>query len=183
VANELIELDNKANRTAVAANELRDDFNAIMGGIESLASLREAADRVHGWGEEAVGNPQQMVQQLASFGQNELRNQAFEVMVRPLVGRYLMNGDMTGDEYLRSVRVVNRNTGRVGLEAFEFYQLSNLGVGNSVLIDRNGNVNLTVSYEVEYTFGALPLPFNPTLRITQTAITKGWLNGSGEGYW
>ena len=124
-----------------------------------------------------------MISQLLSFGQNELRNQAFELMVRPLVGRYLMNGDMTGDEYLRSVRVVNRHTGAVGLDALEFYQFSNLGMGNSVLIDRNGNINLTVYYEVEYTFGALPLPFNPTLRITQTAITKAWLNGSGAGYW
>jgi len=183
VANELTTLDNKANRVAQSANELRDDFNSALDGIESLANLRNTAERVYGWGEEAAGNPQQMVQQLLSFGQNELRNQAFEVMVRPLVGRYLLNGDMTGDEYLRSVRVVNRHTGNAGLEALEFYRFSNLGLGNSVLIDRNGNVKLTVEYEVEYTFGALPLPFSPTLRITQTAVTKAWLNGSGEGYW
>jgi len=183
VANELTALDHKADRTAIAANELRDDFNAALSGIESLANLRDVADRVHGWGEESMGNPQQTAAQLLSFGQNELRNQAFEVMVRPLVGRYLINGDITGDEYLRSVRVVNRHTGTLGLDALEFYRFSNLGMGNSVLIDRNGNINLTVQYEVEYTFGALPLPFNPTLRITQTAVTKAWLNGSGVGYW
>jgi hypothetical protein len=90
---------------------------------------------------------------------------------------------MTGDAYLRSVNVISSQTGARGLDALEFFQYSNLGLGNSVLIDKDGNVNLTVEYEVEYKFGALPLPFQPTLRITQTAVTKAWLNGSGRGYW
>lgn len=51
IVNELVALDNKANRTAVGANELRDDFNAVLGGVESLANLRDAAGRVHGVGE------------------------------------------------------------------------------------------------------------------------------------
>jgi len=183
VANELTALDNKADNTARVSNELRANINDVLSGIEALAGTRNVANRVYGWGEEALGNPQAVINQLKSFGINELRNQVFEIMVRPLVGRYLANGEMTGDEYLKSVRVVNRRTGATGLDALEFYQLNNLGIGNSVLIDADGNVKLTVAYEVEYTFGALPLPFRPTLRITQTAITSAWLNGSGRGYW
>jgi hypothetical protein len=119
---------------------------------------------------------------IASYAAEELRSKLFEELVRPLVGRYLANGDMSGDEYLRSVRVVNRDSSAAGLSALEFYNAGNLGTGNSVLIDMDGNVKLIVTYEVEYTFGALPLPFGPTLQITQTAVTKAWTNGSGEGY-
>jgi len=190
IANDLTALDNKADKVAREANALRNDVNAVLSGIENLSSISgvagfigDAGSRVYGWGESAAGEPQAALSLLMNFGLSELRNQVFEELARPLVGRYLANGDITGDEYLRSVRVVNRNTGKRGLDALEFYQFSNLGLGNSVLIDSNGNVKLTVEYEVEYSFGALPLPFRPTLRITQTAITKAWLNGSGKGYW
>jgi len=64
----------------------------------------------------------------------------------------------------------------------EFYQIGNLGSGNSVLIDSKGNIKLVVEYEIMYTFGGLKLPFKPTLRVTQAVITKAWLNGSGKGY-
>jgi len=186
IANEMTALDNKAFKTAKEANELRDDINAVLSGIGSLAGARELAGRVFGTGEAAIGDPETAVKTLTEFGLNEMRNQVFESVARPLVGRYLMNGDMTGDEYLRSVRVVSSNNNAIvarGLDALEFFQFKNLGLGNSVLIDKDGNVNLTVEYEVEYTFGALRLPFSPTLRITQTAVTKAWLNGSGKGYW
>jgi hypothetical protein len=78
--------------------------------------------------------------------------------------------------------VVNSATGAVGLQALEFNQADG-GGRVSALLDSDGNVRLTVQYEVEYTFGGLPLPFTPTLKITQTAVTKAWLNGSGKGYW
>jgi len=183
VANDLTALDNKAGKTAVTVNELRSDLNSILNGIGTLADMWGSANRIFGAGEQAIGNPEALVEQLTSYGINEMRNQIFETMVRPLVGRYLMSGELSGDEYLQSVRVINRHTGATGLAALEFYQFNNLGLGNSVLIDENGNVKLTVEYEVEYSFGALPLPFRPTLRITQTAVTKAWLNGSGGGYW
>jgi len=183
IADDLTALDNKADNTAREINDFLGDLNSVMNGIDILAGTRQTVDRVYGWGEAAMGDPQAVRSSLLSFTVNELRNQVFELMVRPLVGRYLMNGDMTGDEYLQSVRVVNSRTGAAGLDALEFYRFNNFGLGNSVLIDKDGNVKLTVEYEVEYTFGVLPLPFNPTLRITQTAVTKAWLNGSGRGYW
>ena len=190
IANDLTALDNKASRTAAEVSTLQSEISAVLCALESLSdaggligSAGNALNLSYGWGEEAVGDPQEALGKLLSFGQNELKNQVFEVMARPLVGRYLANGDMTGDEYLRSVGVVNSRTGASGIDALEFFKLSNLGEGNSVLLDKDGNVKLTVEYEVEYSFGALPLPFSPTLRITQTAVTKAWLNGSGEGYW
>ena len=140
-------------------------------------------DRVYGYGEAAVGDPEAAFQIIMNYGVNELRNQVFAEIIRPLVGRYLANGDLTGDEYLTSMGVVNKHTGKAGLEALDFASLRNIGRLDTTVIDKDGNVRLVVEYEVMYTFGGLPLPFNPTLRITQTAVTKAWLNGSGKGYW
>jgi len=151
------------------AGGFKDNISSVITGIESLSKGNGLGggngNRSLGSAETAVGDPKHVIQSFANYGINEIRNLVFEQFARPLVDRNLANGDMTGGEYLNSVRVSN----------FEF--------GDCVIIDRNGNIKLTIDYEVEYTFGALRIPFGPVLKITQTAVTKGWLGGSGEGYW
>jgi len=190
IANDLTTLDNKAYKVAGEANGIKNEINSVLTGLDSFSDVdgaiksgENAVNRVFGWGEEAAGDPKGALQLLMNYGLNELRGKLFEELARPLVGRYLANGTMSGNEYLTSAGVINKHTGAVGLSALEFYQFRNIGLGNSVLIDRNGNVKLVVEYEVLYTFGGLPLPFKPTIRITQTVVTKAWLNGSGKGYW
>jgi len=146
-----------------------ENINAVMNGIESLSrgngfSGGGISGALSG-AEEAAGDPRNVIQSFANYGLNELRGLVFEQFARPLVGRYTANGDMSGDDYLRSVRVINFN------------------FTDCVVIDGNENIKLTVDYEIEYTFGVLRLPFGPVLRVTQTAVTKAWLGGSGEGYW
>ena len=189
IANNMTALDNKANKAAVEVNAMKDDFALVLDAIGSLSdpgalldSSGNVINRALTWGEEAVGDPKVMFQVLANYGLNELRSAVFESVARPLVGRYLSSGELTGNEYLTRAGVMNRRTGKTGIYAMEFYQLGNLGLGNSVMIDRNGNVKLVVEYEMMYTFASLRLPFKPSLRITQTVVTKAWLNGSGPGY-
>ena len=161
-ADSLMISDSKVNSTG-------ENIRAVMNGIESLSKGggfdADAGKRALSAAEEMVGDPRTMIQNFANYGIGELRGFASEQLVRPLVGRHLANGSVSGAEYLSSVRVVNLN------------------FTDCVIVDRNGNVKLTVDYEIEYTFGALRLPFGPTLKVTQTAVTKAWLNGSGEGYW
>jgi len=160
VAGDLINLDSKSSAAG-------DAIGAVLNGIDALSGGKNSADagkRVLNSAQEAAGDPKAMVQSFASYGINELRNAASVQVVSPMFERYLTNGEMSADEYLSSVRVVN----------FELV--------DCVLIDRNGNVKLTAEYEIEYTFGALRIPFGPTLKVTQTAVTKAWLDGSGEGY-
>ena len=196
IANDLTALDNKAYKTGLEANALRDDINGILKGLDEMSFDAiadhgiDAADRVMDFVDEAVGDPQETLSMLMNFGVNELRNQLFEVIARPLVGRYLSNGIMSGSDYLLWAGVCKTKTGgrsgeldKAGLAALDFFRFSNLGIGDSVMIDRNGNVKLTVDYEILYTFFGLKLPFKPTIRITQTVVTKAWLNGSGKGYW
>ena len=189
IANDLTALDSKSERIIREAGELRGDISSAVSSIESLdidaafESGESAVDRILGWGEEIADDPNTALQQLMCYGISELRDKVFEEMARPLVGRYLAGSEMSGDEYLKSAGVMNKTTGARGLEALEFYQFSLFEGGNSVLIDHNGNVKLVATYEVEYTFGGLPLPFKPTLKLNQTVVTKAWLNGSGKGYW
>jgi len=154
--------DSKANSTS-------ENLGAVMDGIGALSKGggfdAGSGGQATGLAEALVGDPRNMIQNFANYGLGELRSIASEHLVRPLAGRYLATGEMTADEYLSSVKVKN----------FDF--------SDCVIIDRNGNVKITVDYEIEYTFGALRLPFSPTLRVTQTVVTKAWLNGSGKGYW
>jgi len=140
VADDLIILDRKAN-------EFSDSVSSLQKGINSIS-----------------GDPEGMLQNLMNFGINEIKNSVTTELFDLFIMNYLVNGTMSAEEYLKSVRVASFN------------------LVECVLIDKNKNVKITANYEVEYTFGALRLPFSPTLRITQTAITKAWLGGSGEGY-
>lgn len=188
VASKLANLDQNSQVVQVQGDELKKNINDVLDGIQSLSlsetvsSGQAAFDQVYDWTEKAVEDPKEMVRILLNYSLNEARNDLFaKNVVRPLVGRYLRNGDQSGDDYLKSARVEG------GLDGLEFYDFSALdlesrGANDSVLIDQEGNVKLVVRYEVDYTFGALPLPFDHKLSITQTVKTKAWLHGSGEGY-
>ena len=147
-AKDMMTIDKKAH----AAGET---ISAVFSGIGSLSGSGSQSEG---------GDFKVIVESLANYGINELKNIAVAQLVSPLVDRYLARDDMTGEEYLNSVRVVK----------FEIVEAN--------VIDKDGNVKLTVEYEIEYTFGALKIPFGPTLKVTQTVVTKAWLGGSGEGY-
>jgi len=186
-ADKLMKIDAKASKLTKGADELKTNINGVIEGINSLSfkdatvSGEAALNRVVGWGESIVDDPKAALQIFLNYGLDELRDKLFELLARPLVGRYLANGNMTGDEYLRSANVIG---GLEGLQFSEFtlFDLGSLGHENSVLIDQNGDVKLVVQYEIEYKFGALRLPFDPKLKVTQTVKTKAWLGGRGEGY-
>lgn len=145
-------MDRSSSRTRVSF----PDINQV---ISETNSLGETNPGPGGFGDASPGS---IVGDIAS------NNGISETLVIRLVGRYLRNGDMNGDEYLRSVNVVG------GLGGLDF--------GDSVLLDGYGNIKIVVHYAIDYRFGALPLPF-PEIRVTQTAMTRAWLGGSGDGYW
>lgn len=160
---------------------------------EIVSGTVDTGSELYGIAESAVEDPKTTIQHLLNYGLNEVTSAAFGELIRPLVGRYLNNGSMTGDEYLRSAHVIG------GLEGLEFYNFGLLatqqdqdghlhlqtGAKNSTLMDSEGYVWINVHYQVDYTFGALPLPFGGSgskLEISQTVATKAWLGGNGEGY-
>jgi hypothetical protein len=130
-----------------------NELGSIFGGINSVVSS----------GFSDINETVRMIDGMLN-GVYSGNNFMVDALTRPLVERYLANGDLSGKEYLDRFNIVDFN------------------LGSSNLMDNNENVKLTAKYAVEYRFGALPLPFGPKLRITQTAVTKAWAGGSGDGY-
>ena len=159
----------------------RENLTGVLDGLESLApeeigaSGEALAGQVGGWIDDVSADPRGALQDLLQFGLYEGEKALARALAQPLVGRYLSNGAWTGDEFLRAFHVYN------GLEGLDFGGLD-FRDNDSTLLDADGNVVLTVRYELEYTFGALPLPFGPHLDVEQTVTTKSWLGGHGEGY-
>lgn len=185
-AKHIMKLDDNADGLREEADAFKMDINSMIEGINSLSpgevdEFGEAAfSRASGWAEDTIANPQETIRIMLNYGLNEGKGAMVEQLVRPLVGRYLRNGTMSGDEYLKSFNVVD------GLKGLTFYDFSltdfnNLGNNDTQWLDKNGDIKIVVRYDINYKFGALPLPFGPKLSVTQSVKTKAWLGGSGEG--
>ena len=173
VAEKLATAKSHSSKGMERTAEITDDIYAIFEEIKGFSS-----GGGYGMGPhiaDLFDDPVTTVKLLRSYAVSEAWDAMCASFVRPLVGRYLCNGDMDGDTYLRSANVIG------GLDGLVFYKFGS--PGNSVIMDEYGDIKLVVSYKIEYKFGALPLPLpNPYLEVTQTAKTKAWLSGSGEGY-
>ena len=101
-----------------------------------------------------------------------------EIAIRPLIGRYMRNGNMSGDDYLKAMGV---SGGINSLEILNYDYSASTHPAQPKLIDRDGTIIIAVRYEVDYSFWGLPMPFNK-LRITQSAATRAWLGGEGVRY-
>ncbi|MDR2599902.1 MAG: hypothetical protein LBC73_06445 [Oscillospiraceae bacterium] len=107
---------------------------------------------------------------------NIIRNKIATLSAYELFMKYLKTVAISDEEDSESIPVMSDE------EYLDSINVSQLRFRDSVLIDKNGKIKLTVEYEVNYTFGAFKMPFGPTLKITQTVVTNAWLDGSGEGY-
>ena len=87
---------------------------------------------------------------------------------------------MSGDEYLK---ISNVDGGLEGLSFNDFLTPDlNTKTGNdSRFLTSEENIKIIVEYNIDYSFGALPLPFTK-LHIAQEVMTRAWLNGVGPGY-
>lgn len=188
IADKFVKNDEAANKAAEDVEKVKSYINEVIDGINTLSIEKVIpSSDVIDMGEDIIDNPKEFIEELIKAGLNsavsKARNAAFGELSRLLMGRYLSNGTVSGDEYLKSVNVFNSKTNSRGLAALQFYDLSEIGSKNdSVLIDSNGDVKITVKYEIESRYLSIILPFKPKVSITQTVKTKAWLNGSGKGY-
>lgn len=178
-------LQNNAAQAETVQKEIdtaKKNINDVMDGLRAL-SLDQVKDsgqkvgvQVKGWVDGTAEDPKRTVQHLLNYGLNKTGNAAFSELMRPLVEHYLANGDTSGDEFLKSFHVQD------GIQGLRFTQGMTADTKESTLLDSQGYLWLSVNYKVDYFFGALPLPFEPELEISQTVVTQAWLGGSGEGY-
>ena len=131
--------------------------------------------------EGAINDPKAVFQKFLNYNVQGGMDFLFEAAIRPLVGWYLRNGNMSGDAYLRTFHVEN------GLKGLDFKKLTAFDLGSTVtggdtrFLTGSETVKIVVEYDSDYTFGTLPLRFTK-LHVTQSVETRAWLNGLGEGY-
>ena len=169
-------------RVAGVASEINTIETGIDGIVEGINSLSidemesVMSDAIQG-GTDLFSDPSKLIGLLMSDETDKIT----EEIVRPIVGRYLSNGHksgnfvsdnyLSGDEYLKRMGVLGGLGSTFTGDGLQFF----------ILYD--GDISLIVSYDVDYFFGALPLPFiDPYLSITQQVKTKTWAGGHGEGY-
>lgn len=178
IADAVMELDETAEDVAQDIKDLRESFTGLVEGLKKLSpdDVVSNASDLSGRLSELAEDPEETfvntVRYLLSSGKDVL---ADRYVLRPLVAKYLRNGDMDADTYLKSINIEG------GLEGLSFGDGILSGAGGSKFLDKDGNITIVVRYTVNYRFGSLPLPF-PGLRVTQRVKTKAWLGGEGEGY-
>ena len=193
VADHLVASAEKSEAVVQQGEELIGNINTVISSLKNLdiEGIDESAgavyDQVSGFVDTAAKNPEEILQGLLNYGVQELSSAALGACVRPLVGWYLTNGSQSGDDYLREAHVIG------GLDGLSFYTRDSVGFDTdsdqlvvvtdqkSRFLDSGENIKLVVQYQIDYTFGTLPLPFGE-LEVTQEVMTKAWLNGYGDGY-
>lgn len=197
---ELLGVESKLQASAAKGDKARkdvetvkDNINSVLKAIEevNIQGLEDAAsdsyDHASSFVSSVKDDPKGVLQQFMNLGLQELSSQAFEhAIIKPLVERYLGNGEVSGDDFLRAFNVVD------GIDGLEFASLDMINYNSethrfddsrtdSTLINADGDLVITVEYKINYTFGALPLPF-AELEIRQEVKTKPWTGGLGKGY-
>lgn len=193
VADHLTKSAERSESVVSGANEMIGNINEVIGAIEKLdidgvqKSGQAIYNQASGFAGRLQDDPKDVLQDFMNYGVQELSSAALSTCVRPLVGWYLTNGNMSGDDFLTTFHVEG------GLSGLEFYAIDKIGFDTSTnrfvpiadsksrFLDSQENIKLVVQYDIDYTFGALPLPFGK-LHVTQEAMTKAWLNGHGDGY-
>lgn len=140
--------------SGAADDSFLGNMQIVIDSIESLAGTAEGV----------MENPQDTLYNLILYGFNGTKDFLMqEYVIKPIVMKHLKTGDVSGETFLDSYKVISKSG-------------SYLDLGDSSFIDSNGDITIVANYSIDYTFGALPLPF-AELNITQTAKTKAWLDG------
>lgn len=131
--------------------------------FDNLDALVDAVDSLSDTAQEVIDDPKGTFVKIVRYGLNGAKNWAMqELVIRPMLNKYLENGTQSAEEYLKGYGVKDE-----------------LDLRDSVFIDANGDITVTAAYDIDYTFGLLPLPFT-TIHVEQAAKTRAWLGGASE---
>ena len=186
VTDHLVTNAKKAAGAEDSLNTVKTHINDVISAINSLDAKKtlESGKALYKDGVDTISSvredPEPAVQLFLNYNLQEGLDALFAAAIRPLIGRYLANGDMTGDEYLKTFHVEG-GLGGLQFNDFDALDLNTTVSDDSRFLTGEENVKIVVEYNIDYTFGALPLPFTK-LHICQEVMTRAWLNGVGPGY-
>lgn len=151
VINDLNTIETGINNLTSDTEKFFDNLDAVMGAVESLSGTAQGV----------IEDPKGTFVNVVRYGLDTAKNYAMqEWVIRPMMEKYLANGDQNADEFLSGYGI----SGEIDLS-------------KSVFIDENGDITVVASYDIDYTFGMLPLPFTQ-IHVEQTAKTRAWLGGA-----
>ena len=187
-ADHLINIEAGAEAVHKESAAFKENIESVLDGLQSL-NMGDAykggeaiVDQTVNLGKGIYNDPKGAIQTLSKYGLQQLIGIGFKELLIPTMDHYLSNGSMSGDDYLKAFHVVDGIRG-LNFYSFGLLDLNTKGNYNSALLTKDGTVKITVQYDIDYSFGALKLPFKePKLHVTQEVETKAWLGGSGEGY-
>lgn len=193
IADHMVASAKRGEKAGKQITDFATNINGVVSAIENTnwSGLSKSAEstynQVSGFADEIVDNPKSVMQDFLNYGLNKVESLALDRLMEPLMRHYLSNGSMNGDEYLKAFHVVD------GVSGLHFYTPNSVTIKNgriltgttddSMVLDSQENIKLVVQYDIDYTFGILPLPWDSgKLHITQEVKTRAWLNGLGKGY-
>lgn len=186
VTDHLVTNAKKASQAEESLNEVKTHINDVISAVNSLDVKKsvEGTKVLYNDAKDTISSvredPEAAFQLFLNYNLQEGLDALFGEAIRPLIGRYLANGSMTGDQFLRTFHVEGGLSG-LQFNDFDALDLHTTKSDDSRFLTGGENVKIVLEYNIDYTFGALPLPFTK-LHITQEVMTRAWLNGLGEGY-
>ena len=178
-------MSGKAETAEANAQTVVENLNQIINSVQSL-DLSGVKGGVQG---AIQASSRIRVKDVLAMMVQSIKDSIFAECMNTLSNHYLDNYDsngsvkQTGEEYLKANNVKDTLTFNGNYEiGFNDYNISlSLGDGGSHFLDKKGDITVAISYEIDYRFGGLKLPFT-TLKIRQVVKTKAWLNGDWDGY-
>lgn len=186
VTDHITENARKASKVEDSINTVKTHINDVIDAVDKLnaSDAIEGGKALYNDATSAIDSvkedPEAAFQYFLNYGLQEGLDELFAQALRPLVGRYLANGSMSGDQFLKTFHVEGGLNG-LKFNDFDAFDLQTTKSNDSRFLTGDENVKIVLEYDIDYTFGALPLPF-AKLHITQEAMTRAWLNGAGKGY-
>lgn len=148
---------------AAQMDRLREDTGAAVDSVQSSAAGLK----------DLFSNPKSLLAGMIYIGVYELRYEAKSLIgtaaATGLTKKYLEQGDMSADEYLRAYGVKD---GYAGLDFS----------GSTVFCEKEGAgrmIDIVVSYDVDMSFLAYIMP-ETEIHVVQRVSVAGWVDGDGE---
>jgi len=170
-----------AEATGELIGSVQDNIAAIQGAAtgapgspaETLSNLNviiDASSNLFGHAGDVMDDPRGMITNLLHYG---LAIGQQEFIIRPLFHRHLATDEEGAGEYLRRRGVIPSQSLWGGMEYID--------LGESVLINADGDIIIIAEYRIRYIFGALPLPTAAReLTVRQQVKTRAWIGGDSQ---
>ncbi len=144
--------------------------NVEKSGQDVLQSGEQAIDSISVMAKEYSENPRLLLLAMGHYGFQTLEDSAKgylgQVLGKALVEKYLVNGELDADGYLKSMGITD------GMKGLNFK-------GSSLFADEDYRViDINVSYEIELWFTLIP--GLDSITIEQRCATTGWLGDGSE---